>query len=255
MKTVLYFAIVVSTCLTFVTPIAGTELKFATQEFAPFVYQIEGVVSGPVVDIIVEACKEMKINCSFESLPWPRAQFYVRKGKMHGLFVLAWNEERSEWLSFSPPITNTEYGFFVRSDNSLKYRQPSNIKGYTIGVYGPSNTSKSLRKIKDEMKDIKIDMTPYDEFAFKKLSAARVDAVYSNRDAGYALIKKLGLKNIRYAGTHKKLKYYIALSKDFTNTKIATEFNSTLVDLQSRGVTQKILDKYFLKAVANRVKP
>jgi len=31
--------------------------------------------------------------------------------------------ERAKWLHFSPPLLNTEYGFFVRDDNPLKFTQ------------------------------------------------------------------------------------------------------------------------------------
>ncbi len=241
------FAVVLGVCLVFGPVVTGTELKFATQEFAPYNYEIDGVVSGPLADIISEVCKEMKTSCSFKSLPWARAQMHVKKGQMQGLFVIAWNEKRSKWLSFSPPVLNAEYGFFVRDDNPLELRQLSDIKGYSVGVYGPSNTAESLKKIKDEIKDIVIDMTPHDEAPFKKLSFGRIDAVYSNRDVGYFLIKGLGMKNIRYVGAHKKINYYIAFSKEFTDRKIVEQFNAIFLDLHKRGVIRKILDKYSLE--------
>ncbi len=84
---------------------------------------------------------------------------------------------------------------------------------------------------------------------FIKLSMGRVDAVYSNRDVGYTLIKTLGLKNIRYVGPHKKLQYYIAFSKEFVDKKTVDKFNATFVDLQKRGVLQKILQKYSIEPV------
>lgn len=247
MKKAFYSELAVCVCLLFTTSVTGTELKFITQDFAPFNYEIKGIVSGPAADIIREICKEMKINCSFNLYPWPRALYTVKKGRAHGLFVVGWNAERAKWLHFSPPILDTEYGFFTRADNPLEFKELSDIKGYTVGVYGPSNTSESLEKIKNKMKDIKIDRTPHDEFPFKKLSFGRVDIVYSNRAVGEALIRKHGLKNIKYAGAHKKLKYYIAFSKEFADIKIVNEFNATFLDLQKRGVIKNILKKYFME--------
>jgi len=88
--------------------------------------------------------------------PWGRAQEEVRNGIAQGIFVVGWNEERAQWLYFSPPILNSEYGFFVKNDNPLKFRQVSDVKGYMVGVYGPSNTATSLEKIKSEIKDLTI---------------------------------------------------------------------------------------------------
>ena len=231
----------------FGTSLYATELKFTTQDFAPFSYEVNGVVSGPVVDIIKEICKEMKVGYSFELLPWARAQLLVQDGSANGMFVIGYNAEREKWLYFSPPILKTEYGFFVKDDNPLDFTNTSEVKGYSVGVYGPSNTSKSLEKIKEEIKDLTIDLRPDDESGFKKLSVGRIDAVYSNRDVGYALIKKLGLKNIRYAGAHKKLKYYIGFSKKFNDKNIIDQFNNTFKELQEQGTIQGFLQKYFME--------
>jgi len=57
------------------------ELKFNTQDFASFNYEIDGVVSGSATDIIKRVCQEMDITCTFKLLPWKRAQDERRNGK------------------------------------------------------------------------------------------------------------------------------------------------------------------------------
>src|SRR5688500_10945876 len=101
---------------------SGAELKFNTQNFEPFNYEVGGVVSGPAADIIRKVCAAMKIGCTLNLLPWRRAQEEVKNGTAHGMFVIGWNEERAKWLHFSLPLMNTEYGFFVRNDNLLKFK-------------------------------------------------------------------------------------------------------------------------------------
>ena len=131
---------------------AGAQgLKFTTQDFPPFSYPIEGAVSGPAVEVIRRVCKEMTTSCSFRLLPWSRAQQQVRTGEANGMFVIGWNKKRSKWVHFTPPIMNTEYGIFVNKSNSLNFTKLSDVSGYKIGVYGPSNTSNSLKKIKAKM--------------------------------------------------------------------------------------------------------
>jgi len=226
----------------------GAELKLNTQDFAPFNYEVNGVVSGPAADIIRKLCSEMKIDCTMHLLPWRRAQDEVANGTAHGLFVIGWNEERAKTLYFSPPILNTEYGFFVRDDNPLKFKQNSDVKGYTVGVFGPSNTATALERIKAEIKELTIDMTPDDESAFRKLSLARVDAVFSNKDVGNDMMRKLGIKNIRYSGRQQSLKYYIGFSQKFTDKKLVDQFNATFRNLYKRGLIQEILAKYHMEA-------
>lgn len=242
---------VVLVCSAFFLPISfagAAELRLNTQDFAPFNYETNGVVAGPAADIIRKICSETNIVCSLHLLPWRRAQEEVGSGIAHGLFVIGWNEERAKSLYFSPPILNTEYGFFVRNDNPLKFKQNSDVKGYTVGVFGPSNTATSLEKIKAEIKELTIDMTPDDEAAFKKLSLGRVNAVFSNRDVGYDMMRKLGLKNIRYSGRQQSLKYYIGFSQKFTDKKLVDQFNATFRNLHQRGTIQEILAKYKMDA-------
>jgi polar amino acid transport system substrate-binding protein len=228
----------------------GTELRFNTQDFAPFNYAIEGVVSGPAVDIIRAVCTDMQVTCSFRLLPWTRAQEEVRKGMAHGMFVIGWNEERAKWLYFSPPILDTEYGFFVHNDNPLQFKDVSDVKGYRVGVFGPSNTATSLEEIKAQIGDLTIEMRANDEAGFKKLALSRVDAVYSNRDVGNHLIAKLGLNNIRYAGMHRTLQYYIGFSQEHTEKTLLEQFNRSFRELHKRGVIHQILGRYTMQAAA-----
>ena len=247
-KQAFYLALAFSAPLLPIGFASGAELKLNTQDFAPFNYEVSGVVSGPAADIIRKICSEMKIDCSMHLLPWRRAQDEVANGTAQGLFVIGWNEERAKTLYFSPPILNTEYGFFVRDDNPLKFKQNLDVKGYTIGVFGPSNTATALEKIKAEIKELTIDMTPDDESAFKKLSLDRVDAVFSNKDVGNDMMRKLGIRNIRYSGRQQTLKYYIGFSQKFTGKKLVDQFNATFRNLYKRGLIQEILAKYHMEA-------
>ena len=226
----------------------AAELILNTQDFPPFNYEVNGAVSGPAADVIRRVCADIRIDCPMRLLPWRRAQQEVEEGKAHGMFVIGWNAERAKWLHFSPALLTTEYGFFVRDDNPLKFMQNSDVKGYTVGTFGPSNTATALEKVKAEVKDLVIDMTPDDEAAFRKLSIGRVRAVFSNRDVGYAMMRKLGITNLRYAGRQQTLKYYIGFSQKFTDAKVIDQFNTTFRALHKEGVIQEILGRYRMDA-------
>ncbi|GIX48213.1 MAG: hypothetical protein KatS3mg131_2424 [Candidatus Tectimicrobiota bacterium] len=68
--------------------------------------------------------------------------------------------------------------------------------------------------------------------------------MFSNRDVGNALIAKLKLTNIRYAGSQQRLKYYIGFSKKHTDKKLVDRFNQALLALYRRGKAQEILKAY-----------
>jgi polar amino acid transport system substrate-binding protein len=222
-------------------------LSFTTQNLEPFSYLTENGAAGPSVDIVRAVCDEMKADCIIDLYPWRRAYYEVKRARANGIFFIGKNPDREKWLTFSPPIVQTEYGFFVNKNNAFVYQTPGDIEGYIIGVFGPSNTSASLREIKIEMVNFYIDMEDNDEAGFRKLSVKRVNAVYSNRDVGYSLIKKLGLTNIRYAGAHCKLFYYFAFNPKLTPAKWIERFNKTYQDLYHSGKIKQILKNYQMK--------
>ena len=231
-----------------------TGQRFNTQDFPPFTYLIDGAVSGPAVEVINQVCASAGIQCSFRLIVWSRAQKEVESGAADALFLIGWNEEREKWLHYSPPFVETSYGFFVRSDDPVQYRTLPDVSGFTVGVYGPSNTSKSLEGIREDMvrenlQPISIDMRPDDESGFHKLSLGRVQAVYSNYDVGMAMIAKLGLGNIRYAGAHKSLKYYVGFAKDRVDETLVERFNQAFGELHRNGTVGQVLAHYQMKAV------
>ncbi len=229
--------------------VLANKLIFNTQEFAPFNYTENGKVAGPAAEIIRKICTDITASCEIKSLPWRRAQHDVKEGTANALFVIGWNQERSTWLDFSPPLLNTEYGFFVNTSNTKPFNTIADFDGLKVGVFGPSNTSKSLNNLSvSDLKNIVIDMTADDISAFKKLEVNRVGTVYSNREVGKAMIDEHKLSGLKYALSHRKLKYYIGFSKQYAPTELVTRFNSRFMELHSQGVIQSILDKYNMVA-------
>jgi polar amino acid transport system substrate-binding protein len=226
------------------------ELVLDTQDFAPYSYLENGQVTGPAASIIKQVCAEMKTKCELRLQSWTRAQYNVRNGKANGLFVLAKTEDRKDWLYFSVPLFQAEYGVFVRESDTLNFTDVSQLKGYMIGVYGPSNTSRLLELIQEKVPEINIDMRPDDTVAFKKLHHGRNDAAFSNRDVGWMIVKTHKLKGIRYAGAYKKTLYHIGFSKKTTDEQTVKEFNAAYMKLYKNGTIKAILHTYDMAPLA-----
>ena len=222
------------------------KLVFYTQEFAPFSYSENGRVAGPGVEIIQKACDNINVKCVIEVLPWVRAQEEVKRGNADGMFFVGKNKEREEWLDFSIPIINTEYGFFGNKETPISYNDIKDLSGKTVGVYGHSNTSLSLDEAVKGMNRIAVEMTVDDAIEFRKLNAKRVDAVYSNKSVGEAIIKQLKLTKVEYYGTHKKLQYFIGLHKNTTKTLEERFFNEISI-MSKKGDIDEILKRYNLR--------
>jgi len=220
------------------------DLILDTQDFSPYSYLNHGMVDGPASAIISQVCAEMKIKCTLRLQSWTRAQYNVKEGLANGLFILAKNKERENWLYFSVPVFKAEYGIFVRKDNQLKFKDISQLKGYMIGVYGPSNTSKQLELMQKKIPEIVIDLRPNDEAGFRKLYYGRDDAVFSNKDVGKMIIKEMKYEGIRYAGTYKSTYYYIGFSKKYTDLETVKKFNAAYIKLYKQGTINYILNTF-----------
>jgi len=232
-----------------------TELIFNTQEFSPFNYSSSGKAAGPVLEVINAVCAKLKISCIHKVMPWRRAQKEVRDGDADGLFVVGKNKSRESWLYFSLPIITTEYGFFVLKSNTKTFKTLDDIQGYKVGVFGPSNTSNSLLKISEKLEDdnkTPLDIrTLYDDtLVFKQLNSETrgLQAVYSNKDVGNDLIKKLNLKNLKYMGKQKELNYYISFSKKTVSKEMVDKFNQVLRNMHLNNELKYILEKYSLQS-------
>ena len=232
------------------------KLRFVTLEFAPFVYGENLQVSGPARDFIQAVCRKAEIECSFDLYPWRRAQELIKDGSADGMMVIGRNPKRESWLRFSPPLFRTEYGFFVIADNPLEFKQLSDIAGYRVGVFSPSNTATQLAKIHDQMADqgiepIIIEERFDDASGLRKLAGGRLDAVYSNRDRGRMILnaEKINGK-VRYAGQHQGLFYYTGFPKTFFDQDLLDRFESSWKALYRDGVANEIIESYGLEAAA-----
>lgn len=235
-----------------------------TQDFVPFHYKTsrKGEAYGPVPQIVKRVCRAAGINCRIILYDqWRMAQEDVKIGKADGMFVIVWNSARAKWLHRSTAIVETEYGLFVRDDDELAFDQilkrPSDMDGYMVGVYGPSGTSTSLRKLMAalESKGAKfyINMEADNKTLFKKLSTSKGKyAVYSNRIVGETVIRGLGLNNIRYSGMHRGLSYYVGFSKQRVPLWVVQKFDKAYKQLVDEGAVMSILANHNM---ATRKKP
>jgi len=234
-------------------------LRFTTQEFAPFNYEADGKVVGPATEIVAATFARAGIACSFVQLPWARAQAEVQDGRANGMFLIGWFKERAAWLHFSPPLIKSEYGFFVHASDRREYRDLADAQDWTVATYGPSNLSVALeglraRMIARQLRPITIDMRPGDEDGFRKLALARVNAVFSSRDIGFAVVTRLGLRaDIRYAGKTSELNYYVGFSKQHNDQAILARFDAAVTALAASGKIREILEPHDMQPADPRL--
>lgn len=233
---------------------AGASLRLATQEFAPFSYQENGKAAGATVEIMQAICEAVAATCSFEILPWRRANADVESGRVDGLFPLLADNERNKKFFLSEPIVKTAYSFFVPKNSNWVYKTPADLRGMTVGVFGPSGTATSLQELAAKSQDVKLEIELTNRTAFKKLIGGRYGekaAVISNRDVGLALIKQDNLIELRSAGDAKAIYYSFAMSRKKIDSERMDALSKALRDLKKSGKIAAILTKYGLETASD----
>ncbi|OAJ94026.1 substrate-binding periplasmic protein [Vibrio bivalvicida] len=250
-----------------VFPFSINALEFSSFPFPPFVQQTDkNIISGPFKDMVSDICKEMKEQCTFKLVPNKRSKLMVLNGDVDAGFPYGWNKERSNTFYFSIPFMVSEYGFFVPLSKAGKILKLADIQGFRVGVFGPSNTSKSLEEIQKTMlaqglKPITIDMkTDATGNLTRMLATGRIDAYYSNKSVALYRAKEYNVSNIHYAFSNKQVTYFVAFPKETTDVDLVKKFNGAALNVFSRenyledklapwGISlphlnQEILDQY-----------
>lgn len=233
--------------------VADDKLRFVTLDFAPFIYEKNHNAAGPGFEVIAAVCERAKIQCTYDILPWRRAQALMKAGEADGMMVIGRNPKREQWIRFTPPHFRTEYGVFVRAEDALRFSDITVLSGLRIGVFAPSNTATQLTSISAELSEaghepISIEERPDDASGFRKLAVGRLDAVYSNRDRGFMILEAEGLEaKVRYAGGHKEILYYAGFTRTYADTKLLDRFDSAWKAIFQEGEGQRIIRRYGLE--------
>lgn len=231
---------------------ADAGMLFLMQDYPPFVINDGGRASGPYVDIVLRACSLVGRDCTLKFIPWRRAQWDVEHGQADGLFVVLRTPEREAKYYFSPPIISTTFAFFVRDTSGLKYTEPQDAAGWTLGVFGPSGSSHMMTSLADTMHPRPQVIFEIDQLTvLKKLQVGRYGergAGFVNADLGRALIGKHHLQGIRIAGELAPVGFHIGLSRRKLAPADAERFLGALRELLDNGTVAQIARSYGLKA-------
>ncbi|MCL9779982.1 transporter substrate-binding domain-containing protein [Vibrio sp. S4M6] len=229
MSKVILGTIIISSCLLS----SANALTISTLELPPFSMRLpNGDIGGPVIEIVRDICEEMDEKCQFDLLPNKRLKHLVRTGEVDGGFPYGWNEARAEYLYYSVPLLETEYGLFISGDNDKAINGPADLQGLTLGVFGPkTNMYHRLDEVRTQM--VRDGLTPFDIHASKDLTGElvkmlelhRIDGYYVNKAVGYFRANRFEAQKLKYAWKHMEIHYFVVFPKATTDVEVVRKFN------------------------------
>ncbi len=230
---------------------ASAALQFVTEPFPPFNFEENGKAAGPMLDILQAVCKEARLTCSAQIMPWRRALAMAESGQVDGIFSILHGPERTQHFTLSDPVIRTSYSFFAIKGSGWGYTSSRSLAGMTIGVYGPSGTSITFNSLLPSTSDTKVALELSNFDALKTLSMGGYGhkaAVFMNRDVGLSMTHSMGLEDIAPAGDAKQIAYCFGLSKKSPHAEEMATFNRTLRQRMATGEVAQILAKYGMKS-------
>ena len=218
---------------------ASRDLYFVTQLFPPFITQdAGGQLDGALVAILREACRRASWNCRVQAMVWKRALLTVGQGGADGLVLAQDAPERRAVMELSKPVLASSYGLYVQSGSALRYRQPGDLAGKTMAVYGPSLSQTNSERLVQGVSGVSLSVELDPETVLRKLAAGRYGAnavAFSNDDVARYWIKRDGLANVRKLAEVKQLTYLYGFTRSRVKPGMLETFNRVLDDMCRDG--------------------
>ena len=240
--------------LLFIGNALAAELKFVTEPFPPFSYEVAGTSkgAGPMADVIDAVCAKIKATCSIEVLPWRRAYAMAENGEVDGIISFLRTAEREKGFLISDMIVDGAISLFASEASTFKYTKPKDLDGYTIGVYGPSGTATVLEDTLKAGSTGRPEVDVNNVLVLKKLAGGRYGEggkglAVINRDVGLYLMKSEGITGLKQVGDLQRIAYGIGFPKKKIQEPQFNEFNDALKGLIKEGKVKAILDKHGMK--------
>lgn len=222
------------------------ELEFSTELFPPYVVDLQGRASGPLVDVLNAACRNLGWNCNARIYPWRRAVDMMEKAEVDGLFPLLDVPARRERMWMSVPVVDGRYVFFSRRGVDFAYRGPESLRGREIGVYGPSGTSMTLQDLAGESPP-KIRLERDNLVALKMLAAGRYGEqglVFANEHVALWLLASNAMTGLQSSGGAKGISYVFGLTRRRLSATDFAAFDDALKALCLTGQTAELVKPY-----------
>ncbi len=223
--------------------LAGDKLLVVAEQYAPFEFEMDGMVGGFDVDVAKRVFDKLNIDFEVRVLPWEEAWGMIEKGQADAVFSTSRKEKRKPFLYYpKEDMWTSEFVFFVRNDKKQQsFTGYADAKILTVGVVSGNSYDDGFWKAgltTNESADI--------NGCFRKLLDGTVDLVPADRIVGSYSLKLLGFQDkispYRFVLFSKGYPMPFAKKSSYPGLEqIAKDFEAGLKELKASGEYDKIL--------------
>ena len=218
------------------------QLRFLTEEYKPFNYTENSLVTGLAPEILEKICSNLAIQYNVEVLPWNEAYGQAQNSDNAVLFSTALNADRKDLFKWAGPIAKLEWLFYstVQNqdvlnslDDAKKVAKIGVIKDYAIEQYLLKKGFTNLVECTSQVD------------GFDRLLKGEIDLFPSDNITAEAALQELG-KTI-YSVSNKMIimtdMVYFAFNKNIPDDVVA-DFQYEIDRLKTDGTLKTLTQKY-----------
>ncbi|MBA1202944.1 transporter substrate-binding domain-containing protein [Pseudomonas capeferrum] len=205
----------------------GERLRIVTEEWAPYIFQEEGVPRGIHYEVANEVFTRLGIEVQWQFLPWKRCLAMIEHGLVDGVMDIFRTDARTAYIIYpDEPMSTVEFTLFQLRAKPHTVRRLEDLAGLNVGVssgydYGSAfNESPLFRR----------ENAPTQEANFGKLALGRIDLLVTDRLVGRHLRHRLGLeqKVEELSFIIRRTPQYLGLSRKPGRERLAQRFADEL---------------------------
>lgn len=212
-------------------------------------------MQGPIIDFVSDIFSKHGIPVVSQNLPWDRALYNLRNGKLDVMLVLLHTKEREEFIEYSIPYAKVPTSIFVPKGELFTFSSLDDLKGKTGLIVKGEQYGEKFDLFKSQLNLATVTTS---EQMVEMLSKKRVDYAVSQYYAFLSTAERLDLlEKIDVLPQNVELSsIYIGFSKKSSFIKYLPYINDGIIEMKADGKINRIINtsySTYKKAVSNNV--
>jgi polar amino acid transport system substrate-binding protein len=204
-------------------------------------------IQGIMVDLITEVGKDAGFKVEIEPMQFSALVASLTSNKIDiisaAMFITA---SRKEVIDFSDPFYTYGEGLLVPKTDTKDYTKQDDLKGEVVGAQVGTAFVDALKK-----SGLFAEVKAYDTIPdiLRDVNAGRLKAGFGDYPILAYNLKQGGFPEVRIVETYKpSVVGSVGIGVRKGDTELLAKINASLAKLKANGTTDKILDKWGLKA-------
>jgi len=200
------------------------------------------ILTGPIIDLVVELFDEFNIRVETQILPWARAIDQMKSGELDLIPVIFHTHERAKFMEFTIPYVDVPTAVFVPPGKSFQFNTLDDLRGRRGLMVREDSISAEFKAFEPELNIVKV--TDYEQI-FKMLGDNRADYAVAAKYGFIIHAKKLGYEDkIELLPVPVAIRnLYFAFSKKSKFLTFLPAINEKLKQQKINGSVEKMVEE------------